>query len=251
MTEQFYVIDPEEGVDVYDTAQEAEDAAQAALEHYRDQCSDGWHEDIAGLEWGRMVTLGHACQCNVVHAEDDETGRLKENGWDYSCDYTLRSATDELSALRARVAELKFALGDEAGWFDRYVAEHRKVAELETMQKALHIGIASDAGIIREMRERLSILEAPPVVPVGYSVEQVDQQVDRAVYLPRWELWCHGYDDEGPVTVAHVYVDSHGSKNLATTREYDCEPVAALRALLWATEHDQRPPHASDGEKTP
>lgn len=92
-----------------------------------------------------------------------------------------------------------------------------RVGELEAMQKALHLGIANDAGIIRELRERLATLEAPPVVPEGWTVQ------------PVCGWWT--YSAKGPAS-EHTFDKAHFP--------------AVLRALAWAIENDARPPHAAD-----
>lgn len=119
-----------------------------------------------------------------------------------------------------------------------------RVAELEAMQAALHLGIASDAGIIRELRarveslqveldleraitrgkdERLATLESPPVVPEGWIVTRSG--------LKELRKWVTHQD------------------GTFSSRCYRPEDLLILRAVIYAIEHDQRPPHASDGKE--
>lgn len=65
------------------------------------------------------------------------------------------------------------------------------------------------------LRDQVAMLEAPPVVPEGWRV------------WPKPD-WC-------------LY-DLTGNKSATP---------AALRALAWAIEHDQRPPHAADYKGAP
>jgi len=98
----WYAYDPETGYDTFETAEEAQRAAEASLDHYRDGSPDGWHESVGEIEWGLLVPYGEARQCDVVNAEDDPT--VAANGWDYRCDYRLHSvrsaAVDALAAAR-------------------------------------------------------------------------------------------------------------------------------------------------------
>ena len=98
----WYAYDPETGYDTFETAVEAQRAAEASLDHYRDGSPDGWHESVGEIEWGLLVPYGEARQCDVVNAEDDPT--VAANGWDYRCDYRLHSvrsaAVDALAAAR-------------------------------------------------------------------------------------------------------------------------------------------------------
>lgn len=80
----WYSYDPEEGYDTWSTAQEAENAAAASLEHFRDQSTDGWHEDVGGISWGRLVAYAYATKC-------DEQPTEPGSEFDYTCDYVLQS----------------------------------------------------------------------------------------------------------------------------------------------------------------
>lgn len=86
---QWYSIDPEHNVEIWATEAEAKAAAESALEHYRDNASDVWHEQMEALEWGMLVTHGHAKEVDRVEREDDDTGRCERLGVDYRCDYVL------------------------------------------------------------------------------------------------------------------------------------------------------------------
>lgn len=86
MSDKFYSYDPDNGLQVYETAENAESAATAS-------CS------VRGdVSWGRMLPLGTA------HPVDQPS-----IGW---CRYELEPQSDELAQLRARVAELESILAE-------------------------------------------------------------------------------------------------------------------------------------------
>lgn len=132
---------------------------------------------------------------------------MREPGWAAN---RLQHTQAELSALRARVAELTSELQQCA-------------LAMNGTSSLLSEGIVHVEELMREntaLRSRLATLEAPPVVPDGYEVTNG--------FCARWNLWS-------PTADRPVVLDS----------------PAALRALAYAIETGQRPPHASDGEKTP
>lgn len=89
-------------------------------------------------------------------------------------------------------------------------------ADTEYADKAAKQSILDLSERLAKLRARLAALEAPPVVPEG------------------WEVVC------GPCTGCwSVY--RYAAENRA-------KQAAATRALAWAIEHDQRPPHAGDKE---
>lgn len=81
-TAQWYVIDPENGVEIHATAEEAQADAEACLEHLRDCSVDGWHEDVQSLQWGRLVPYQWTCQTDLREAPEG-------SDHDYLCDYVL------------------------------------------------------------------------------------------------------------------------------------------------------------------
>lgn len=88
---QWYSIDPEHGIEVWGTLEEAKAAAESSLEYYRDRASDGWHEQMEAIEWGELIPHGFAKEVDRVEREDDETGLCERIGADYRCDYVLES----------------------------------------------------------------------------------------------------------------------------------------------------------------
>jgi hypothetical protein len=53
---QFFVYDPENGIEFYATAEQAKAAVEAVIEEYRDYLDgeDGWCEDIIDVCWGEV-----------------------------------------------------------------------------------------------------------------------------------------------------------------------------------------------------
>ena len=61
MSNKFYTYDPEEGIEIYYTAEQAQRAAQEIMDVYRDSAStDGWHEDQEALCWGELRQIENA-----------------------------------------------------------------------------------------------------------------------------------------------------------------------------------------------
>ena len=56
----WYVRDPEYGIEVYATEEEARRVAVSLLDEYRDESSEGWHENMSDLEWGRITPIEEA-----------------------------------------------------------------------------------------------------------------------------------------------------------------------------------------------
>ena len=92
---QWYSYDPEYGFEVYGSAKEAQEAAEASIDHYRDRASDGWHEDMLAIEWGELVCHGHAKEVDRVNREDDDTGLCERLGVDYRCDYVIENVSEK------------------------------------------------------------------------------------------------------------------------------------------------------------
>jgi hypothetical protein len=89
---------------------------------------------------------------------------------------------------------------------------------------------------VAELTERLATLEAPPVVPASYEVELMDDSGPDSEPFMQW-----GFGD-GTTSDGETSNDD-------MTPEYRRDLAQLYRALAWAIEHDQRPPHASDGKE--
>jgi hypothetical protein len=128
---------------------------------------------------------------------------------------THADADSELSALRARVAELE----QDAKVLRARLATPPEwapvLAALSDNPDTERDGLRTE--VVR-LTQRLATLEAPPVVPEGWTVKRSN-------------------DEDGPWVLMCASASSDWDKG---------QRSQALRALTWALEHDQRPPHASD-----
>lgn len=91
---------------------------------------------------------------------------------------------------------------------------------------------ATDRERIELLEARIAELEEPPVVPEGWEVTEVIRSQRNG-----WALSC------GDSVVGMWYPDT-GQVRITTLA-----PAEAIRALAWAIEHDQRPPHAGDKKR--
>ncbi len=83
--QQWYVIDPDEGISVVSTEAGARSAAETSLDGHADDSPDGWHENMPDLEWGRLVPMQVVQQTNTRPAPEGSE-------FDYLCDYVLVDA---------------------------------------------------------------------------------------------------------------------------------------------------------------
>lgn len=216
MADRFYFYDPEDSrFHECNTADEARQEAEERLESYSEEALDGWSEMVDQVEWGRLVPISTCEQCDVVTAAEDPS--IAEQGWDYQCSYRMTEPDDELSALRARVAELE-AECDRARANYQFMVERAADEKLDGYRE-LGARAAAAENECDRLRARLATLEAPPVVPEGWTVQ------------PVCGWWT--YSAKGPAS-EHTFDKAHFP--------------AVLRALAYAIETGKRPPHASDGE---
>lgn len=88
----YFVYDPENGIDFYDTQEQALDAAKSAIDGYLD---DGWGEGVDQIVVG--VVTHESTQTNLIKREGeldedghDEAGEYWGNpDWTYRCDYEM------------------------------------------------------------------------------------------------------------------------------------------------------------------
>lgn len=140
----------------------------------------------------------------------------------------LLSALDELAALRARVALYEkdgTGVVPVSGGLCEEVYRDGEFVSLST----------SEAGtLVQQLRARVAVLEAPPVVPEGWWV---------VLDITSWD---GGWKLRGDGVIGDVaYVDRDGW--LCTVDgESSVAPWSALLALEYAHRTNQRPPHAED-----
>lgn len=214
--DQFYSYDPDQGFEEHDTAEAAESFAEAAIEAYRENADDGWNEEVESVHWGRLLPLGVATQQPVT--DPDSIERARERGFESCVDYYLSAQPDELGLLRTEVASLraKLTYARRITEPERLAAENEilraRVAELESLESTLRARVQDRDETARIDAARIAELSAPPVVPEGWGVAKNALGV--------W-VWT-------------VSSDVYSEANRA----------AAYRALAWAIEHDECPPHA-------
>lgn len=170
--------------------------AKAALEQYRELLKQS-HEQTASalalgnhaLEASRAETAAARSDANDFHAlAESFEMRIATLIVERADDVSVRREQCELlAAATARIADLKMALGDEAGWFDRYKAATARIAELETqndriIDEADHHGAGhakeydraeSAETALRELRERVekAIGHLEPIKFYGSAAE--------------------------------------------------------------------------------
>lgn len=87
MKDKYFLYDPENGFEKFETKQECKDAAEQAIQCYLDEA---WDENVENMVTG--VITHSAKQTNVVHKPEDPE-EAEEVGWndyhDYTCDYDM------------------------------------------------------------------------------------------------------------------------------------------------------------------
>jgi len=74
MARRWYVVCPEDGLELFHTADGAETRARQVLESWRSEASDtGWIDEIAELEWGEILCHERAVR---THCEPDPSGEF-------------------------------------------------------------------------------------------------------------------------------------------------------------------------------
>lgn len=122
--------------------------------------------------------------------------------------------------------------------------------DAEAELSALRARLVAMESLASAMEAQIATLEAPPVVPDGW-------EVSRWVYGP--DGWAPSDTDgkwrlsNGPSAATFgdrlTVAEEDTGTSVATLWHVPGVPLAALRALAWAIEHDARPPHASDGKE--
>lgn len=264
----FYSYDPDgTGFEEHDTAEEAQAAAEEALQNCADEASDGWPAGTSSIHWGRLLPLGVIVEESGTAEQDSQARVAGFSGW---VNFRFAAQPDEVALLRAQVAALT-AERDQAQANYRFMVEsaadqrldgyrelgaraaaaenerdsqwHRTaIAEANCSQLRKHVAeleaqldTYADEDEVSRLRDRIAALEAPPVVPNDYEVHKADLY-DEDGNEPRWELRVRDADDN-PIVVAYV------EDRLIRTTNAIAEPFEALAALAWAAKNDQRPLH--------
>jgi hypothetical protein len=89
---KFYTYDPEDGFEIWATAEQAERAAKEIMESYRDAAStDAWHEDQEAVCWGELRQMGHA---QIVSRRPGEPGEEFDEYIEYDIRPTITRKSD-------------------------------------------------------------------------------------------------------------------------------------------------------------
>ena len=97
----FFAYGSERGYEEFDTAEEAQEAAEEELAYYRGEACDGWSDEVGSVVWG--VTMQRATMTGLrpVTEDDSVSPDIKE-----ICDYALLPKV-ETPATDAAIAEIK------------------------------------------------------------------------------------------------------------------------------------------------
>ena len=159
MTDRFYSYDPDEGFEEHNTADEASDRAEAALEACREQAPDGWPEEVHGIHWGRILPLETIVETRGTQEQD---AYAQAKGCSYWCDYHLAAQPDELAQLRAQVKALEsheLAVAEAVGIV--YEADGHAPAPGPCDQVVAEIKrLRTEARDVYELRQRIAELDA-------------------------------------------------------------------------------------------
>lgn len=54
MSYDYFCYDPDTGFETYNTPEGAKQAAEEAIDYYRDNADEGWNEEVCGVCWGKI-----------------------------------------------------------------------------------------------------------------------------------------------------------------------------------------------------
>jgi DNA polymerase III epsilon subunit-like protein len=80
---RFFSFDGEHH-ETHDTVEQAKEACQIALEHYKDAAGDGWDEAVNNVCWGEIRQMSTECDRIDNTPEEQEA-----SGMSYRCDYKM------------------------------------------------------------------------------------------------------------------------------------------------------------------
>lgn len=102
--DRFYNYDPDgAGFEEHDTAEEAQAAAEEALQNCADEASEGWPAGTQSIHWGRLLPLGVIVEESGTAEQDSQARVAGFSGW---VNYRFAAQPDELALLRSQVAHL-------------------------------------------------------------------------------------------------------------------------------------------------
>jgi hypothetical protein len=132
---QWYSYDPEEGIEIYSSREQAQSAAKSIMGSYQVAAhSDGWHEDMESVSWGMLIPVEHAQIVargfNEPAEEIEEWVRYElktaqppaaEAAWPLALSHALCQAECALSDIAEGEPECDD--GDPAQWAEQRCAE--------------------------------------------------------------------------------------------------------------------------------
>lgn len=78
----FFVYDPNDGIEFYETEERAKAEAEKYIESYRDEAQEGWADEVEGVCWGEVIQ--HTVQTSCTPAPEGSE-------FDEICDYGLQN----------------------------------------------------------------------------------------------------------------------------------------------------------------
>lgn len=79
---KFFMFDPDNGFETYQFAEQAQRAAEEAIDYYRGDAVDGWPDEVSQVCWGEIKQ--ETQQVGLRPREEDDPGSCE-----MICDYQL------------------------------------------------------------------------------------------------------------------------------------------------------------------
>lgn len=73
MSYDYFCYDPETGFETHNTTEGAKQAAEDAIDYYRDHADEGWSEEVTGVCWGKILQ-------RTVETASFSASEAKQNG---------------------------------------------------------------------------------------------------------------------------------------------------------------------------
>lgn len=88
MTHKYFCYDPDTGFDTYETPEQAKEAAEVAIDYYRDNADEGWNEEVCGVCWGE-IKQHTVCIMELDVEQAKKEGYTVPKGYSGISDYDL------------------------------------------------------------------------------------------------------------------------------------------------------------------
>lgn len=159
----YYSLNTEYELEQHSTAEEARAAAEAELE-----CDGEWPEGIEYVEWGALVPMQEAKECDRVEPDadsDDERAQMAAaNGWSYHCNYKLVDVRQHATAPSARSWKTECKVHREA------LANIASALGMSVEREGDSLYMPCGSDIVAELKERLAAPSAPSMVPTSFAI---------------------------------------------------------------------------------